>query len=526
MPPTLESTRATFRDLIRDGMARLLWILAYADFVQNADGEQADEDLYPAAKPGQNWDDVAPETPKAAYKAADDLMKLYEAQNHDLVDLYIFAQTADLEEDFELWSEGKNAAVDRKWKEDGAYEFGGDLAHMAVGSGSSWFDNHKEFELQYPSFECHFDGEDLVWHGGSSDVREVAHRLGRIRLINAGDASWTKHSYVLSFGGFTIASRDLVLVYANNLQDALDDLIDWIAEEHPDSLADDAVNAQYSDLIDEGVSQEQAQEQAEADTTQGGNAGNYIHSEDWSIVAEDPTEGDLKKLAYPQRNPGSPCDPEYHAKLKTDEKAWEELESCGTQVLKKGGRLDLRNCDRCHTTLSVKRNPGRARKATNPPSVIPVPGQWVSWTEIVDDDVIRFDGELVRVCEEAPDKYTAYIRGEDGRDYRHDLSRIEYDVTPRYNLERRKNPSPETAKRRRAEKVLAARAKAGFGGDCDDPECPGWALFETDRGYGVQACDMCNSAAKRLDLPVLQDSDAKELAAARREMARAVRGAR
>lgn len=132
---------------IRDGMARALWVTAYADFADEAD----DEDQYPRARGGQDWMDVAPETPDAAYKAADDLVALFVAKN-DVPDMLHLFKTA--------------MAVGGPAADPG--EFGHYMAMEALGHGVSWFDDHPKFEVKFPHFECHFDGDELYWSGEGS----------------------------------------------------------------------------------------------------------------------------------------------------------------------------------------------------------------------------------------------------------------------------------------------------------------------------------------------------------------------
>ncbi len=87
------------------------------------------------------------------------------------------------------------------------------------------------------------------------------------------------------------------------------------------------------------------------------------------------------------------------------------------------------------------------------------------------------------------------------------------------------------ARRKRAEQILAERQafrdpKTGetWVDDLSCAEgCPGWAVFDTDRGLGVEICDECNAAARRAKLPLLHDYEVKELPAAKRELARAQR---
>jgi hypothetical protein len=73
------------------------------------------------------------------------------------------------------------------------------------------------------------------------------------------------------------------------LEDALDECVDWIADNAPGLLADEAVNKEYARLVAEGMPEDRAHEEATADTTCAGNYGNYLNSWEWCIVVEDPT---------------------------------------------------------------------------------------------------------------------------------------------------------------------------------------------------------------------------------------------
>ena len=83
------------------------------------------------------------------------------------------------------------------------------------------------------------------------------------------------------------------MVWANGIEDALDEAVDWIADNAPGLLCDDTVAYAYKFAIGEGVSEERAQELAEQDTTRAGNAGHYILSHEWLILAEDPTRAQI-----------------------------------------------------------------------------------------------------------------------------------------------------------------------------------------------------------------------------------------
>src|SRR3972149_2860694 len=140
----LVETKKRYQEAILDGMARTLWIMAYADW---ASDEDRDDEVDPQrAGQGEDWDDVAPETPDAAYLAARDLAKLYRGtEGMSLPDLFELAMTIDEgefrfdEEDVRGASEDKRKERERKLEL--AEGFGSGLAHMALGSGVSWFDD-------------------------------------------------------------------------------------------------------------------------------------------------------------------------------------------------------------------------------------------------------------------------------------------------------------------------------------------------------------------------------------------------
>jgi len=112
-------------------------------------------------------------------------------------------------------------------------------------------------------------------------------------VINSNDRDWTKHRYVLAFGayGWTVC-----LVWANHLDDALDECVDWIADNEPGLLCDEAVQEAYNEAIAEGESEEDAMTKAETDMTCAGNHSNYIASWEWTILAEDPDRATLKEI--------------------------------------------------------------------------------------------------------------------------------------------------------------------------------------------------------------------------------------
>lgn len=122
----------------------------------------------------------------------------------------------------------------------------------------------------------------------------------RVTMINPGSRGDYLHLFVLWFDAYG-ATR--LHVYADNIEDALDECVDWIADHAPGLLADDAVFSEYTRLLeerkengddtsDESV-QEACQVEAEVDTTIAGNSGHFLHSREWGIVFEDPTATQL-----------------------------------------------------------------------------------------------------------------------------------------------------------------------------------------------------------------------------------------
>ena len=237
-------------------------------------------------------------------------------------------------------------------REGDATRFGGTLVHMAEGTGVSWEDDYKVANIRthdapdswtrrMPHFESYYDGEHLSWSGRVRDKEwdaPGAHRQGnqqaryeegdppvtqgpeeigadigpagqrQVIIVNANDKSWTKHSFVLWFGTTNL------LIYANSLEDALDEGVDWLVDNEPGQLVDDQVNEQFQELLAEraaaGTPVEEGTEEywnvlqeAEEDTTPGGNASNRVARNAWGIQMEDPSERDLLLFTGLIKNP-------------------------------------------------------------------------------------------------------------------------------------------------------------------------------------------------------------------------------
>lgn len=135
---------STFRDSFLEGAARAMFVMAYADFVEEADStdndltedERETRQSLPRPGPGGDWYDYAPATPINAYALAGELWAgLYQLNGGaGPYSLALHAEAAD----------GK--PVDPE-------EFGRDLAMQFMGTGVSWFDDHAKFEMKVPHTE-------------------------------------------------------------------------------------------------------------------------------------------------------------------------------------------------------------------------------------------------------------------------------------------------------------------------------------------------------------------------------------
>jgi hypothetical protein len=128
-----------------------------------------------------------------------------------------------------------------------------------------------------------------------------AHNSQSFVAVNATDAGWTRHRYLLSFGAY---GWTRLLVWANSLDDAFDVACEYLHGHAPGLLADDAVQAEYLAAVAEGYDDERAQELAEVDTTRSSD-GHYVHSWEWTLSAKNPTRAFLLQLQGRDVRPGS-----------------------------------------------------------------------------------------------------------------------------------------------------------------------------------------------------------------------------
>jgi len=111
-----------------------------------------------------------------------------------------------------------------------------------------------------------------------------------VTIINPIDRSWTRHKFVIHFGAYGVTT---LVAYADHLQDALDHCIDWAVDNAPGFICDDEVDEVYQEAVELGASEEDAYEQAAADTYCGGNCGNHVLMSEWGITAKDPSRSEM-----------------------------------------------------------------------------------------------------------------------------------------------------------------------------------------------------------------------------------------
>lgn len=357
--PAVDEIKAHYEAHIREGMARYLWLSAFANWAEGADVVQdADDQVAMTVTSGIEWDEVAPETPPAAVQAAADLVRLFEVGEQlsgatPMTELFELAMTVHQGEVFELLTDDAPMAVTRvlvkvrgkrdwEWKtialegDDGAYsiayEFGSMMAAEALGDGVGWSDDHRvtdargvDFDPSAPSFECYYDGAHLNWNGvtrereggqslhGSEgaphwqriggdeegDVETLT--IGEITVVNPRDRPGARHrhgvhTYILWFGQ---GQQHLLMAYARSLDDALDECIDWLEDQNiPDIFADADIAEYQQELLASGEAEneEDAYEMATDGVTHGGNHGRMLRDDDWGLRAEDPSPAQINEI--------------------------------------------------------------------------------------------------------------------------------------------------------------------------------------------------------------------------------------
>jgi hypothetical protein len=109
--------------------------------------------------------------------------------------------------------------------------------------------------------------------------------------VNGGDRDWTRHRWILWFGA---CAPTLLMVWANDLDAALDEATEWLAEHAPGLLADKEVRERYRGALSEGLLEEAAFADATGDVTCAD--GHYVNSWEWGVIAQDPTRAEIAAL--------------------------------------------------------------------------------------------------------------------------------------------------------------------------------------------------------------------------------------
>lgn len=118
-------------------------------------------------------------------------------------------------------------------------------------------------------------------------------KVNDVTLVNPTDRDWTDHRYVFALGAYGWTK---VIVWANSLEDALDEVVDWCVDHAPGLLANDERDDAYREAIASGLSEHEAWDQAHEDFTIAGNCGDCIRGDEWHIVCEDPSRSEVLEL--------------------------------------------------------------------------------------------------------------------------------------------------------------------------------------------------------------------------------------
>ncbi len=118
-----------------------------------------------------------------------------------------------------------------------------------------------------------------------------------IDLANPNDAQWTRHRYLFALG---VYGWTRVLVWANDHDDAIEELAEWCETHAPGLFCDDAVHELFAEATTEGYSEEDAWEHAEVDTIR--TESHWFLSWEVSVI-EDPTREEILNAQRDERRP-------------------------------------------------------------------------------------------------------------------------------------------------------------------------------------------------------------------------------
>lgn len=607
-PTDFARIKAKYEEQILDGAARMLWLLAYLTFtehngrcagceqmiydfdgawVDDSEGDACDEtdsgvherddDFWPTVGSGEDVDDVAPETPAAARKAAKAMLRMIEqVEGMPITELFELAATIHLGAPFE-WFEDGNEPSEKKRKQrekklELAYEFGEGLAGQAADSGLSWADHHKTrrdgavFEPELPMGEFTIDGFDQAsysWRPRTGADRLHAENLSLSRRIRISFEMTTPESVEhgdVAERGWVDEEGTLIDGSESGFDDFIHHAVDFLETEGGRSLEPSSSSFSPGDWYVEidgrtdyrtGAETRRSfhldgfteQEEAWIHALYTGKIGSiWIANEPWSSEAYEPGRPD--------------GDAAYHTNYLF--RFGEAMSTKPTYVLVFGS--DAQSA--LDEAIDFMERPTNAHRFKG---------------LFADDEQDERYQELVReACDErgVPDEkmlgqrlldklhdesMRGYVTGGDaGSVLREDEVSFEqnktYEELAAIGAGDRlvRNPSPMEkidASRAAYEAKITARREARMptcscpdhdqnvelGEGCACPRsCPGWAVFETGgsgsdfyesgrdlararhgEALAIQPCDECNSIAQEMGLPEIDASDVKDLPDAR-----------
>lgn len=109
-----------------------------------------------------------------------------------------------------------------------------------------------------------------------------------------------RNRYIIALG---VYGWTKLMVWADHLEDALDEAGDWIEEHEPGHFCDDQVREAYESLVNEepllwltDEAKEKAWQIAEEDTIQVCSGNHYLHSWEVAILCENPTRKQILQI--------------------------------------------------------------------------------------------------------------------------------------------------------------------------------------------------------------------------------------
>ena len=382
---------------IRNAMARTLWVQAYAAWVEGLSAyERADliessggDSVARMPPAGGNWDEYAPETPQAAHQAARDLAELFGkaegvGRRRPMITLYELAMHADTGEAQDVSKLFGSGEKDRRRGPQWAL-FAHYMTMESLGHGVSWFDDHANFDITFPTFEVNYNGVDeLTWWGRLGDergitARQVGDTFSEYSFLNVTfrPDGWNR---VLA----ALRIKDDPGVVSVERQDLEEWWFLWIGkgielltrnDPRTGYPASDPKRGPWRPGSRSGIWEGTRIDHAGNIGVRGeagrvdkaialirefalghGTWGQYVEGRRGDFYARFPVApAKLRKNA--NLIPSTECSTAYHDALKTDPSKWAKLEHRGYQHIEADEEgpaetLEYRDCDRCPSTLS------------------------------------------------------------------------------------------------------------------------------------------------------------------------------